>query len=163
MALREAPLAELSIRELARRVGVSANAPYRHFPDRSALLAALAAWGYEQVAAELERRTDEGARAVGEVWSAFAAGDPDLAVLMTDPGIGAGAEVSDAAARWFRAVVAAVEQDLPDVSPERVLARAIGCWAAVQGLERLRRSGVLVGLEDLMPAPRRLALRAVGA
>src|SRR2546430_12709457 len=31
----------LSLREAARRVGVSHNAPYRHFADREALLAAL--------------------------------------------------------------------------------------------------------------------------
>ena len=36
-------LDSLSVREAARRAGVSHNAPYRHFPDRDALLAALAA------------------------------------------------------------------------------------------------------------------------
>jgi AcrR family transcriptional regulator len=39
----------LSLRELARRAGVSHNAPYRHFPDRDALLAALATEGFVQL------------------------------------------------------------------------------------------------------------------
>src|SRR2546422_330429 len=39
-------IAALSLREAARRAGVSHNAPYRHFPDREALLAALAAEGF---------------------------------------------------------------------------------------------------------------------
>lgn len=38
--------AALSLRELAKAVGVSPNAPYRHFPDKDALLAALATRGF---------------------------------------------------------------------------------------------------------------------
>ncbi len=41
----EAPVDAISLRELARRVGVSATAVYRHFPDRRALMGALAAEG----------------------------------------------------------------------------------------------------------------------
>ena len=36
----------ISLRELAKRAGVSHNAPYQHFPDREALLAAIAEEGY---------------------------------------------------------------------------------------------------------------------
>lgn len=160
-ALRAGPIQTLSIRDLARGLGVSANAPYRHFADREALLVALAVLGYEEITEAMATRAGEGARAVGEVWSGFEASDPELATLMTAPGVAAEPAVTDAAERWFRQVVSAVERDLPGVSPERVITRAIGCWAAVQGLERLRRSGALAGLEDLMPSPRRLAARAV--
>ena len=44
---------ELSLRELAREVGVSHGAPRRHFPDRQALLDALAEAGFERLGAEL--------------------------------------------------------------------------------------------------------------
>jgi AcrR family transcriptional regulator len=37
-----------SVAEAARRAGVSSAAPYKHFADRDALLAALAVRGYEQ-------------------------------------------------------------------------------------------------------------------
>ena len=40
--LEQNGVASLSLRDAARRAGVSHNAPYRHFPDRQALLAALA-------------------------------------------------------------------------------------------------------------------------
>ena len=44
----------ISLRDLARSAEVSHNAPYRHFPDRRALLEALAAEGFDLLAAELE-------------------------------------------------------------------------------------------------------------
>jgi AcrR family transcriptional regulator len=44
----------ISLRDLARRAGVSHNAPYRHFADRQALLAALAEEGFALLAAALQ-------------------------------------------------------------------------------------------------------------
>jgi AcrR family transcriptional regulator len=41
----------VSLRELAAQVGVSRAAPYRHFADRDALLAAVAARGFEDLCA----------------------------------------------------------------------------------------------------------------
>lgn len=41
--------AAVSLREVARMAGVSHNAPYRHFPTRQALLAAVAARGFEML------------------------------------------------------------------------------------------------------------------
>ncbi|BCW88243.1 hypothetical protein sos41_13810 [Alphaproteobacteria bacterium SO-S41] len=45
--------AALSLRELARTLEVSHNAPYRHFPTRDALLAAIAEAGYRDLAERL--------------------------------------------------------------------------------------------------------------
>ena len=45
--------AGLSLRELARRAGVSHAAPTHHFRDKAGLLTALAAEGYDLLAAEL--------------------------------------------------------------------------------------------------------------
>jgi AcrR family transcriptional regulator len=45
----------LSMRELAREVGVSNNAPRRHFASKQALLDALALQGFEQLGAALNR------------------------------------------------------------------------------------------------------------
>ena len=45
---------ELSLRALARSVGVSQTAPYRHFSDKNELLAALATRGYRKLLSELE-------------------------------------------------------------------------------------------------------------
>lgn len=51
--LREKGAAALSLRELAREVGVSHAAPGRHFKDKQALLNALALAGYERLAQSL--------------------------------------------------------------------------------------------------------------
>ena len=45
----------VNVREAARRAGVSPGAPFRHFPDRAALLAALAS----EIAAEFRSFSDE--------------------------------------------------------------------------------------------------------
>ncbi|MGH1550395.1 TetR/AcrR family transcriptional regulator [Leifsonia poae] len=69
-SLREALLAEgrrllaeegpaaVTLRELARRTGVSHAAPSRHFADRDALLAALAAEGFDELTADLRRSAE---------------------------------------------------------------------------------------------------------
>src|SRR6476620_4157449 len=47
--LSETQNLEFSLRELARRAGVSHNAPYKHFADKGELLAAVSAVGFEQL------------------------------------------------------------------------------------------------------------------
>jgi AcrR family transcriptional regulator len=42
-----------SLREAAREVGVSANAAYRHFDGKSALMTAVAAFGFRQLATQM--------------------------------------------------------------------------------------------------------------
>jgi AcrR family transcriptional regulator len=53
--LSESQSTEFSLRELARRAGVSHNAPYKHFADKRELLAAVSAVGFELLA---KRMTD---------------------------------------------------------------------------------------------------------
>ena len=48
--LSETQSTEFSLRELARRAGVSHNAPYKHFADKRELLAAVSAAGFERLA-----------------------------------------------------------------------------------------------------------------
>ena len=64
VALRDGGVDELSLRELARAVGVSHAAPRRHFPDRQALLDALAIEGFARLGAVMR--------------DAVASGDPEF-------------------------------------------------------------------------------------
>src|SRR5678816_1791656 len=45
--LSETQSVDFSLRELARRAGVSHNAPYKHFAEKGELLAAVSAAGFE--------------------------------------------------------------------------------------------------------------------
>jgi AcrR family transcriptional regulator len=69
--------AAVSLREVARIVGVSHNAPYRHFPTRQALLAAVAAYGFETLFQEMKASSHspdpaEHLQEIGRVYIAFA-------------------------------------------------------------------------------------------
>ncbi|MEU9128421.1 TetR/AcrR family transcriptional regulator [Kitasatospora sp. NPDC048540] len=88
-ALIETGVQDLSLRALARDAGVSHGAPRRHFPDRAALLEALAVRGFENLAARLTEALD-GARggfepqlrAIAHAYVAFAIGRMPLVELM---------------------------------------------------------------------------------
>jgi AcrR family transcriptional regulator len=52
-----------TLREVARRAGVSHNAPYRHFRDKDELLAAVALQGFVRLTAAMKRSAARGATA----------------------------------------------------------------------------------------------------
>src|SRR4026209_2174110 len=60
--LEKEGLEPLGRRAVARRAGVSHNAPYRHFTEREALLAALAAEGFERLGAATRTAGGAGGR-----------------------------------------------------------------------------------------------------
>jgi AcrR family transcriptional regulator len=56
--LAEKGIDGLSLREVARRAGVSQAAPYHHFADKGALLSAIAEHGYLELAAAMRAGAD---------------------------------------------------------------------------------------------------------
>lgn len=52
--ISEEGISDLSLRQVARRVRVSHNAPYRHFEDKEALLAAVAEQGFQSLRVAME-------------------------------------------------------------------------------------------------------------
>jgi len=155
---REGP-ASLSLRAVARRVGVSPQATYNHFPDKAALLAAAAEEGLRVLERQMrearDRATSPGARleATGVAYVRFATahgahfrllGVPDLADKGTHPGLAAAYEAAfavllDAIAECQAAGV--VREGAP-----REL--ALAAWSTVHGLAGLVVDGQasLVGL-----------------
>src|SRR2546430_4292226 len=79
--LEKQGITALSLREAARRVGVSHNAPYRHFADREELLAALAAQGFEMLGQAMRGQTGRG---MGEAYVRSALQYPQRFRLMLD-------------------------------------------------------------------------------
>jgi AcrR family transcriptional regulator len=60
--LEERGAAGLSLREVAKRAGVSHAAPYRHFHDKAALLDAIAQAGFERLSSRLREAHDRNPR-----------------------------------------------------------------------------------------------------
>jgi len=73
----------LTLRETARRAGVSEAAPYRHFANLDELLGAVALEGYEMLITDLE--SVSGTRATREAYLAFAGDFPGRYALMFGP------------------------------------------------------------------------------
>ncbi len=133
---KEGPAA-LSLRDLARRAGVSHNAPYRHFPDREALLAALAADGFRRLGEALAGASRQ---EMGEAYVRFALEHPQLFRLMFGghlPFSRHGA-LERAAASPYQALVAAFRAQTSIGDPERAAAAA---WSLVHGLSHLLLDG----------------------
>lgn len=83
-ALKTTAIADMSLRQLARDVGVSATAVYRHFPDKQALMRALAVEGVEQLGRFQKAEADgtenqaEAFAATGRAYVRFALAHPAL-------------------------------------------------------------------------------------
>jgi AcrR family transcriptional regulator len=82
-----------SLREVARRAGVSHNAPYNHFADRAELLACVAAAGFEQVRARMQAAITKNMSAgnammaIARAYVDFAIENPALYRLMFGPAL----------------------------------------------------------------------------
>lgn len=160
--VRERGVEELSLRELARQVGVSHGAPRRHFPDRQALLDALAESGFERLGGELRAAVDGAGdefearlRATAAAYVRFATRDPDLLELMF-----AGKHrdqtgaLAQAAENAFSVMIGLIVQGQADGvlepgEPERV---GLVLFATVQGIAALITSGMVDAgaLEELV-------------
>ncbi|MCW3069183.1 MAG: transcriptional regulator [Solirubrobacterales bacterium] len=151
----------LSLRAVARRAGVSPAAPYRHYADREALVSAVAAVGYRELAERLAAAhpapsTPEQLASVGVAYVQFALEQPALFRMMfgepcdrdNDERVAATAAVS----LYLREIVA---RCFPHADAE-ALAPAI--WALVHGLAFLHLDGKLDA-----PTPAAVADRVTAA
>ena len=139
--LHEGGTEALSLRAVARRAGVSAMAPYRHFADKDALLAAIAAAGFERFRGALAAadasasEPADGLVAQGVAYVRFACDDPRLFKLMFGTAKPAGYPELSAAADAAYAVLAQRVATL--VSEKERADLTLAAWSLVHGLASL--------------------------
>jgi AcrR family transcriptional regulator len=128
----------LALRGVARKAGVSHSAPYRHFPDREALLAALAAEGFAMLGqAQREAAAAGGLRAMGEAYVRFALDHPHRFRLMFSGlvPIGRHPALREVATKTFERLSGALASRVPGARGARDA--SIAAWAMVHGLAQL--------------------------
>jgi len=160
--LEERAANDLGLREVARAVGVSATALYRHFPDKAALLRALADEGFARLA-EAQRAAaaaagggEAGFGATGRAYVRFALDNPALFRLLFSAAIPAGdpfhrrpEEMPEAFRMlWDNAARLAP----PDAGPDAAPLIALEAWALVHGLAILILDGQIPRNDALIDA-----------
>jgi len=152
--LREQGDTAISLRALAKQLGVSAPALYRHFSDRDSLLAELAVTGFEELRERLlavDQRVPRRALIdIGLVYVGFAQDEPNLYRLMfggrvlpksvhptlDEAGHGAFKVLEDTIAR---------AQQVGYLKPMPVALMTAAAWSLVHGLAQLSIDGHLPG------------------
>lgn len=147
--LLESGTEDLSLRAVARAAGVSAMAPYRHFADKSALLAAVADRGFAALhdclaAADSDPEPRAALLAQGLAYVAFARARPTLFRLMFGDQLGPAKQPPVAGdANAYDVLARRVASLVPDDAQSATLA----CWSVVHGLATLVLDGRLAGLD----------------
>ncbi|MFD3920789.1 TetR/AcrR family transcriptional regulator [Streptomyces sp. NPDC058595] len=154
-SLRAHGAEQLSLRDLARDIGVSHAAPRRHFADRRALLDALAESGFARLGAKLRAAVDEIAdeddlparlHAFASAYARFATENAALTGLMNSSKHRPGATaVAEAAAAAFGQIGDLIEEgqargELEEGDPEGI---GLIIYATVLGITSLVNSGMI--------------------
>jgi AcrR family transcriptional regulator len=151
--IEEQGLGALSMREVARRAGVSHQAPYYYFADREAILGAIAEQGFRMLGDYVQRAVvqDDGVQAAimaaGRAYLEFALAHPahfrvmfrpELVLTENHPNVsGEGVRACDT---FYQIVRQAVGAGLPALSVDALF---LLCWSVVHGLACLVLDGPL--------------------
>jgi AcrR family transcriptional regulator len=151
--VRERGVEQLSLRELARQVGVSHGAPRRHFPDRQALLDALAQTGFERLGAELRAAVaragddfQQRMQATAKAYVRFATRDAALLELMfAGKHRDQSGALYEAAERAFAVMLELIEQGQAEGVLEPGERERVGLvmFATIQGIAALQNAGIV--------------------
>ncbi len=142
--LEEGDIEKISLRAVARRAGVSAMAPYRHYPDKEALLAAVAQKGFDRLKealalADSAAPSNRALLAQGLAYVLYALENQILFRLMFGPP--RRTDHCDLRASSQTAFSVLMQRVAQETSPDKLQARVLGYWSLVHGLAMLILDG----------------------
>ena len=143
---------DVTLRAVARRAGVSAAAPYHHFADKDALLAAVARDGFEaltRMQLEVLGRRGSARRKLEDMVERYVRFATDhqthyslmFRTLPTEVGGSEGNALRDAALASFGRLVEAVHAANPALSTDERVDKAVLAWALAHGAVDVGRWG----------------------
>ena len=163
--IEEGGLDRLSMREVARKSGVSHQAPYYYFGDREAILAAIAGEGFSKLGRSFLRAVDQAGfnpakalEAIGRAYVEFALRNPayfqamfraDAVPLDRYPDV---RKLEDEA---FGKLVEEIGKVFADQPSGVRLTISVACWAMVHGLATLILEGTLARTIEIPRARQR--------
>lgn len=151
----------VSLREVARATGVSATSVYRHFPDKEALMTALALEGLARLgtaqreAAEAVGGGEAGFRETGRAYVRFALANPALFRLIFASPLLAPAKAAGEIDSEAHSLLQANAARIAARDGGEAGIRAVQAWALVHGLAMLM-------LDGQVPIDETLIDRAIG-
>ena len=145
----EKGIESLSLREVARRLGVSHQAPYKHFNSREHILAEVVGRAFDDFAHTLSRAIDgiapqEHLAAVGTAYLEYAVLHPLQYRLMFGsplPDLSQHPSLVVKAAVAFQILKDAVRGSKPGADERELTHDALFAWATVHGLASITQSG----------------------
>jgi AcrR family transcriptional regulator len=165
LTVRDQGIAGLSLREVARRAGVSHAAPAHHFKDKAGLLTELATEGLIRFAQAQRQARERGANALerfswtGWAYVMFADQNREYFELMfrhelfngQDPAYRAAANAA------HQVLLETMKSAMTGLTEEQLLQQSTTAWALAHGLSRLWLDGNLTsfaGITDIDQAAR---------
>lgn len=159
--IAEGGVASVTMRAIGERLGVSRAASYRHFKDKTALLVAVAAAGFDRLTSRLEatatatrRSSVERLRRLGEEYVRFALENPAHYRLMygkealTRESV---PELQEAAIALFEEMVDVIRAHQRNgvIKKQDPRAQAYVAWSAMHGLASLLIEGQIQASDDI--------------
>ncbi|MER7990333.1 TetR/AcrR family transcriptional regulator [Streptomyces noursei] len=159
-AISESGVAKVSLREIARRAGVSHAAPTHHFGSREGLLTALAAQGFHALADLMHNAQEHTAdfAEMGVAYVQFALSHPAHFEVMFQPHLHQG---DDPALRAAQQRAGELLYGAPTLPGTGTRDAGIAAWSLVHGFATLWLSNALPAEQGTPPEQRaRQAIRA---
>ncbi|TIL76845.1 MAG: TetR/AcrR family transcriptional regulator [Mesorhizobium sp.] len=169
--LREEKGWQFTLREVARRAGVSHAAPYKHFPDKAALLAEIAMIGFDRLRESLSAAKSEAPKTlrdqitpIARAYVAFGTDNPALYRLMfsAEEGKAVGMHLNERALAVFDVLLEILRrgQAAGSIRKRPIEGQAAAGWGLIHGMTMLAIDGLLVP-EKVGSAPLDAALNTL--